>query len=99
MKLFFLIVKQISLFTSSTDKLNFRLVRVLYYIQRFNFIIRHKSNRLHLVLNALFKLSIRNKIKEQSKNEEFDVLFTIFLIQITSKFEDKLIRKYFTDST
>ena len=39
------ITKQTSFFTSFTNKLNFRLVKTLNYIQRFNFNIRHKSSK------------------------------------------------------
>ena len=93
------IVKQISLFTSSTDKLNLRLVRASDYIQRFDLIIRHKSDKLHLVSDALSRLSIIAAFtKDHSLNEKFDVLFTVSLMKMISEFKKKLIKEYFMNS-
>ena len=50
------VAKQISLITFSTDKLNLRWIRPLDYIQRFNLMIKHKFEILHLMFDALFKL-------------------------------------------
>ena len=90
---FFAIVKQTFLSTSSTDKLNFRLVRASNYIQRFDLIIKHKSDKLHLMSDALFKLSVISA-KTQSKNEEFDLFFTASLMKMISKFRKRLIEEY-----
>ena len=94
----FAIVKQTFLSTSSTNKLNLRLVRASNYIQRFDFIIRHKSNKLHLMSDALFKLSVTSAINTQSENEEFDVFFTANLIEMISEFRKKLIEEYIKNS-
>lgn len=96
----FAIVKQISLLTFSTNKLNFRFVRVFDYIQRFDLIIKHKSERLHLISNALFTLSTMSASDaKQLKDEEFDVLFMTSLVKMISSFKKKLIKKYLKDST
>ena len=97
---FLTIVKQISLSTFSTDKLNLRLVRASNYIQRFELVIKHKSNKLHLVSNALFRLSTNATIatKMLLQNEELDVFFTAFLIKMISKFRKKLIEEYVKNS-
>ena len=51
------IAKQTSLTTSSTDKLNLRLVRASDYIQRFrNIEFRHKPGKQHVVPDALSRL-------------------------------------------
>ena len=50
------ISRQKILFTFFTDKLNFRLIRIFEYIQRFNLIIRHKSEKKHVVSNVFFRL-------------------------------------------
>lgn len=47
------IVKQTSLTTLSTDKLNLRLMRTLNYIQRFDFDIHCKSKKLHVIPDVL----------------------------------------------
>ena len=49
------ISRQKTLFTFSTDKLNFRLIKVSEYIQRFNLIIRHKSEKKHIISNVFFR--------------------------------------------
>ena len=91
------IVKQTSLSTSSTNKLNLRLVRASNYIQRFDLIIRHKSNKLHLMLNALSRLSVTSA-RTQSENEELDVFFTANLMKMTSEFRKRLIEEYTKNS-
>ena len=90
----FAIVKQIFLSTSSTNKLNLKLVRVFDYIQRFDLIIRHRSKKFHLISNALFRLSLTD-MNNFNQNEELDVLFTTFLVKMTSSFREKLIKEYF----
>ena len=52
------IARQTTLFTSFIDKLNLRFVRAFDYIQRFDFIIKHKLDKLHIVSNALSRLII-----------------------------------------
>ena len=52
------LIKQSSLILSSSVRQNLRLIRASEYIQRFNFSIRYKPGREHLVLNALLRLSI-----------------------------------------
>ena len=88
------IVKQTFLSTSSTNKLNFRLVRASNYIQRFDLIIRHKSNKFHLMSDALSKLSVTSATNTQSENKEFDVFFTASLMKMISEFRKRLIEKY-----
>ena len=51
------IVKQISLTTFFTNKLNFHLVQVFQYIQLFHLKIFHKSEKTHFVFDILFRLS------------------------------------------
>ena len=93
------IAKQINFFTFSRDKLNLRFVRAFDYIQKFSLVIRHKSKKLHVVFDALFRLSI--KTKNQSTNaeyeEELNVLFIAFMIDMSSEMKNKLILKYQID--
>ena len=98
------IVKQTSFTTSSIDKLNLRLVRAFDYIQRFNLIIKHKSERLHLISDALSRLSIKTFSQkpsyqfESEHDEKLDVLFIAAIVKINSDFKQKLIQRYVDDS-
>ena len=100
---FLAIVKQTSLLTSSTNKLNLRLVRASNYIQRFDLIIKHKSDKLHLMSDALSRLSVSSAANTQSKHEKFDEKFDLFftacLMKMTSEFRKRLIDEYIKNST
>lgn len=64
------IAKQTTLTTSSTNKLNLRLIRASDYIQRFrNIEFRYKLGSRHVVPDALSRLS-----HTQAKNESEDEL-------------------------
>ena len=86
--------KQISLITSYIDKLNLRLIRTFNYIQRFNLLIKHKSKRLHLMFDALFCLFTMQNNDNCNDENEFDVLFTIFMTKINKNFKKNFILKY-----
>ena len=93
------IAKQVTLSTSSTDKLNLRLVRASDYIQRFRLDIRHKPGRLHVVPDALSRLATTNEDPTmQNKDEgELDVLFTTSLVELSQDFRDLLADQYAKD--
>ena len=93
---FLRIAKQINLSIFSIDKLNLRLIRTFEYIQRFFLIIRHKSEKLHIISNVLFKLFITNNSLSSSVNNEneFDVLFTAFMIEMNTDFKKRMIESY-----
>lgn len=55
------IVKQIFLTSNNIGKFNLRLIKVSTYFFQFDFDIRYKSNKINVVSNALFKLSIKSK--------------------------------------
>ena len=89
------IVTQIILIITFIDKLNLRLIRISNYIQRFNLEIRHKSDKQHIIFDALSRLISDN---HESKTEsELNVLFTIFLVQMKKIFRKRLIDDYKTD--
>ena len=100
-EIFLAIVKQTSFSTSSTDKLNLRLVRTSDYIQRFDFVIRHKSNKLHLISNAFSKLSIKTNTTNchlEKFEKKLDVLYTTSLVEMSSDFRAKQIKEYSKNS-
>ena len=95
------IAKQITLTTSSTNKLNLRLVRASNYIQRFrNIEFRYKLDSRYIVPNALSRLSYT-----QSKNESEGELDTLWghayvvtvLVEMTSKLKAKILQEYQDD--
>ena len=93
------IKKQTSLSISCIDKLNLRLVRVSDYIQRFNLELRHKSNKQHIVLDALSRLvSVNTNFAKDFENEgELDILFICALIEIDEVFRKRVIENYKID--
>ena len=50
------IVKQTKLTTSNTDKFNFRFVRISIYFFQFEFNVKHKPGKLHVIPDVLFRL-------------------------------------------
>ena len=94
------IVNQTTITTISIDKFNLRFVRVSNYIQRFNFDIRHKSNKQHIVFDVLSRLINDNINASMIKNfneNEFDVLFTISLIEMKKNFRNRIFDDYKTN--
>ena len=101
------IVKQISLITSSTNKLNLRLIRASNYIQRFSLNIRHKSKKLHTVSNALSRLfsiilfsislSYQSQKFDTIDNEKLNILHTTSTIKMNSDFKNRVIQDYKED--
>ena len=94
------IVSQITMTTTSIDKLNLRLVRASDYIQRFNLDIRHKSNKQHIVSDVLSRLvndNINASMIRNSDESELDALFTISLIEMKKDFRNRIFENYKTN--
>ena len=92
--------------------MNFRLIRVNDYIQRFDLNIRHKSNKFHLVSNVLSKLVSLNDSQTSSEKElnvffifvdvdtnhsNADVYFICSLMKMNETFEQKILDDYKVD--
>ena len=92
------IIKQTLLLILSLDRLNFRLIRVFDYIQRFNLLIRHKFGKLHSTSDALFRLSINNIVSFNFDDDELNILFTIILIEMTFDFRKQIFTEYVENS-
>ena len=91
------ITKQISMTIVSIDKLNLHLVKAFDYIQRFELKIRHKFDKQHIVLDALFRLVNINIDVASIDESELDALFITTLVQMKKDFRRKLIANYITD--
>ena len=89
------ISKQISIITTFMNKLNLRLIKAFDYIQRFDLKLRHKSNKTHIMSDALFRL-INNNIIDASSNEELNVLFITAIIDLDEVFRKKILNNYNT---
>ena len=100
------IAKQTSLTTSSTDKLNLRLVRASDYIQRFrNIEFRHKPGKQHVVPDALSRLDAAMGDAEYAQKSGEGVLdalqgfayTTTALVEISPELRQELIEGYAKD--
>ena len=88
---------QIILFIIFTNKLNLRFVRVSNYIQRFNLNIKHKSEKQHVISNALSRFvsaNINRSLKKVVDEKELNVLFIASLIKMNSNFKSRIIVDY-----
>ncbi len=65
-----IIVKQISLTTANTNKLNLHLIWISQYLFIFQLDIRHKVDKINIMLDALFRL-LRDKLELKSMKETF----------------------------
>ena len=75
-------------------------MRALNYIQRFNFEIRHKFDKQHIMSNALSRLinfNINISIDKQSNENELNVFFTMSLMKIKSNFKKRILNDYKID--
>jgi hypothetical protein len=86
------IAKQTSLSTSSTEKLNLRLVRASEYIQRFNIQVYHKPGKQHVVPDALSRLPSSAKSTELSETNILDALHASVNTSVTQA--DEVVYNY-----
>jgi hypothetical protein len=64
----------IKLITSSTDRLNMKLIRVFMYLSQFRLNIRHRSEKSNVISDALSKLSVkRNNSSHEALNLNQDL--------------------------
>ena len=70
------ISRQTSLSSSSTDKLNLRLVRASQYLSQFDLVVKHKSGKSNVVPDALSRLRAAVRKDHESPDGVLDALFT-----------------------
>jgi hypothetical protein len=97
------IAKQTKMTTSNSDKFNLRLVRVEMYLSQFDLNIRHKSERDHIISDALSRLSCFDE-RKFTKNQDDNILDDIdayvyveILVKMSLKFRIRLIDVYNID--
>ena len=92
------ITRQTSLNTTSTVKLNLRLIRASEYLQRFRLDVRYKPGKVNIVPDALTRLASREYRAET--NESLDTLsvqcYPVSLVEISPEFRQRLIDGYNT---
>ena len=90
------IIKQISMIIVFIDKLNLRFVKTFDYIQRFDVELRHKSNKQHIVFDALSRF-VNFNIDIASSKKKLNVFFIIVLMKIEEIFRRKFVANYIID--
>ena len=90
------IAKQITFIISSTNKFNFRFIRISNYIQRFNIELRHKFDVQHIIFDVLFRFVNfnANEKKRIDDDDELNVFFIITLIKMKKKIRNHLLKDY-----
>jgi hypothetical protein len=92
------IVKQTSLTTSSTDKLNLRLVRASQYCSQYNLDVYHKPGKEHIVPDALSRLRQRLVQRIDPAEDTLDDLpcytYHTTLVEMKPELRQELIQSY-----
>ncbi len=97
------IAKQITLTTSSTDKMNLRLVRVSDYIQRFkNIEFRYKMGAKYIIPDALSRLPHNGPYKINKAEGQLNTLWaytyaTTALVEMAPEFKERILQGYQDD--
>ena len=95
-----IIVRQTSINTILTEKLNLRLIRASKYLQRFHLNVRYKTNKSNIILDALSRLASREKYSILTSNESvFNALykicgFSVSLVEVSENFRKRLLNSY-----
>lgn len=89
------IVRQSSMNTTSTEKLNLRLIRASEYLQRFRIELRHKPGKANVVPDALSRLASRSYRSETDESilDSIDA-FPVSLITVSEAFRRRLLEGY-----
>ena len=92
------IVRQTSLNTVSTEKLNLRLIRASEYLQRFRFDVRYKPGKTNTVPDALSRLATREYRPEPttevaSAHGVVDC-YPVALLELSNEFKQRVIEGY-----
>ena len=72
-----LISKQTSLKTTSTNKLNLRLVRASQYLLAFNIELRYQVGKSNIVPNTLLRLAVKLGVSEEAAADKNNGILNI----------------------
>lgn len=94
------IARQVKLASSSADKLNLRLVRASQYLSQFNLDVRYRSEKIHLVPDALSRLLASSAVDSAfSVLDDFSTeAYSAILIEMSSDFKKRLLDEYRDES-
>ena len=92
------ISKQTSIITSSTTKLNLRLIRASEYIQRFRSIkFRYKLGKQYIIPDTLSQLSQTSSQAKSQEEGQLDLCYHITLMEMSDSFKSRLATEYVKD--
>ena len=88
---------------TSIMRMNLRLVRASQFLSQFSLDVRHKSDKEHIISNALSRLTSVNKetstnISDYDELSKVDALYTATLVEMSNDFRQKLLKEYKDDS-
>ena len=85
--------------TTSTMRLNLRLVRASQFLQQFKLDVRYKPSKEHIVSDALSRLASANAQHPDSQQSELDALFTYntTLLEIHPALVSRILAGYQAD--
>jgi len=89
------IVRQTSMNTTSTEKLNLRLIRASEYLQRFRIELRHKPGKANIVPDALSRLASRS-YRPETDELILNALtaFPVNIIAVSEDFKSRVRSSY-----
>ena len=79
-------------------RMNIRLVRASQFLKQFKLDIRHKSEKQHIMLNALSRLINLNHNKKTPEYFKLDAFYICSLINIFDDFRYRMLNDYKKDS-
>lgn len=81
-------------------RINIRLVRGSQYLHQFRLLMRHKSGKEYIILDALSKLAGAKNTTHNNKYSELDSLFVyhITLVEINLNLVKHILDGYVSDS-
>ena len=91
------IVRQTSINTVSTKKLNLRLIRASEYLQRFRLDVRYKPDKINTIPDALSRLTSREYRPETNESilEALNIhYFPVSLIELSPNFRRRILKGY-----
>ena len=80
--------------------MNVRFVQTFQYLSQFNLNVRYKSDKDHIIFDALFKLtnSNNNKFNDKSHAElNVFIFFNTILVEMSDEFFVKISESYLND--